>query len=144
MKREELRPTRRGVITGYVERHNVAWEVGMGVLTAVYVVMAFIEDEVEPGLNPQTIVVLAVAAIREDRGSGPRVPVRTTGWSGRSRGARRLSPRADTDPLLGRVRSRLLDGRARQERRHQRLWGRALPLVPYSDDPGLRRREARD
>jgi len=51
------------VITGYVERHNVAWEVGMGVLTAVYVVMAFIEDEVEPGLNPQTIVVLAVAAI---------------------------------------------------------------------------------
>ncbi len=35
----------------------------MGILTAVYVVMAFIEDEVQPGLNAPTIVVLGVAAI---------------------------------------------------------------------------------
>jgi voltage-gated potassium channel len=54
---------RRGAITGYIARHDIQWELGMGLLTAVYVVMAFIEDEVEPGLNAQTIVVLAVAAI---------------------------------------------------------------------------------
>jgi len=54
---------RRGVITAYIERHYVQWELGMGLLTAIYVVMAFIEDEVQPGFNTPTIVVLAVAAI---------------------------------------------------------------------------------
>jgi len=54
---------RRGVITAYIERHYVQWELAMGALTALYVVLAFMEDEVQPGLNTQTIVVLAVATI---------------------------------------------------------------------------------
>src|SRR5437762_3636969 len=54
---------RRGAITAYIARHYLRWELGMGVLTAVYVVMAFIEDEVQPGLNAPTIVVLGVATI---------------------------------------------------------------------------------
>src|SRR5256714_1915693 len=54
---------RRGVVTAYIERHYVQWELGMGALTALYVVLAFMEDEVQPGLNTQTIVVLAVATI---------------------------------------------------------------------------------
>jgi len=53
----------RGAITQFIERHDLVWELGMGVLTAIYVVMAFMEDELEPGLNTPTIVVLAVAAI---------------------------------------------------------------------------------
>ena len=54
---------RRGAITAYIGRHYLRWELGMGVLTAVYVVMAFIEDEVQAGLNAPTIVVLGVATI---------------------------------------------------------------------------------
>ena len=54
---------RRGAITAYIERHYLPWELGMGALTAVYVVMAFIEDEVQPGLNVQSIVVVGVATI---------------------------------------------------------------------------------
>jgi voltage-gated potassium channel len=54
---------KRGDITRFIDRHFTLWELGMGVLTVVYVVMAFIEDEVEPGMNAQTMVVLAVGAI---------------------------------------------------------------------------------
>src|SRR6267378_6580516 len=54
---------KRGDISRFIDKHFTLWELGMGVLTVVYVVMAFMEDEVEPGLNTQTMVVLTVGAI---------------------------------------------------------------------------------
>ena len=40
------RPThlRRGALTKFVRRHETAWDLGMGALTVVYVVLAFSED----------------------------------------------------------------------------------------------------
>ena len=54
---------KRGTITGFIERHQLQWEIAMGVLTIVYVVIAFMEDELVPGINTGTIVVLAVALL---------------------------------------------------------------------------------
>ena len=52
---------KRGTITRFVEEHEVPWEIGMGALTAVYVVIAFMEDELVPGFNTMTGVVLVIA-----------------------------------------------------------------------------------
>ena len=54
---------KRGTITTFIDQHEVPWEVGMGVLTAVYVVLAFMEDELIPGFNGQTVAVVAVASV---------------------------------------------------------------------------------
>lgn len=54
---------KRGSVSGFIAAHEVEWEIGMGVLTAVYVVLAFMEDEIVPGLNAQTIAVLIVALV---------------------------------------------------------------------------------
>jgi voltage-gated potassium channel len=53
----------RGAITHFVARHELPWEIAMGALTAVYVVIAFMEDELAPGFNGQTVVVLVVALL---------------------------------------------------------------------------------
>lgn len=54
---------KRGEIALFIGRHELQWEIGMGLLTAVYVVLAFMEDELIPGFNGQTIAVLAVASL---------------------------------------------------------------------------------
>jgi voltage-gated potassium channel len=54
---------KRGAVTAFIKRHELQWEIGMGVLTIVYVVIAFMEDELVPGFNTGTIVVLAVALV---------------------------------------------------------------------------------
>ena len=54
---------KRGTITRFIERHEVPWEFGMGLLTAIYVVIAFMEDEIVPGFNAPTYIVLGVALL---------------------------------------------------------------------------------
>jgi voltage-gated potassium channel len=54
---------KRGTIAHFIDEHELQWEVAMGVLTALYVVLAFMEDEIVPGLNAQTIAVLIVALV---------------------------------------------------------------------------------
>ncbi|HYT14076.1 MAG TPA: ion transporter [Candidatus Nitrosopolaris sp.] len=54
---------RRGTITAFIDRHELPWEIAMGVLTAAYVVLAFTEDELAPGLNQGTALVVGVAVI---------------------------------------------------------------------------------
>jgi voltage-gated potassium channel len=53
----------RGTITRFVEQHELPWETAMGALTAVYVVIAFMEDEITPGFNTGTALVIGVALI---------------------------------------------------------------------------------
>jgi voltage-gated potassium channel len=54
---------KRGTIAHFIAEHELQWEIAMGVLTALYVVLAFMEDEIVPGLNAQTIAVLIVAGV---------------------------------------------------------------------------------
>ncbi len=54
---------KRGTITRFVEQHYLPWEIAMGGLTAVYVVVAFVEDELVPGFNLSTGVVLSIALV---------------------------------------------------------------------------------
>jgi voltage-gated potassium channel len=54
---------KRGAITAFIDRHELPWEIAMGVLTAAYVVLAFTEDELAPGLNQGTALVVGVAVI---------------------------------------------------------------------------------
>ncbi len=51
---------RRGVLTAFVTRHLVAWDLVMGLLTVVYVAVAFTEDS---AIGPQDIVIGILSAI---------------------------------------------------------------------------------
>jgi voltage-gated potassium channel len=51
---------RRGWLTRFVQRHEFAWDLAMGILTVVYVVLAFTEDST---IGPQDYAVWALAGI---------------------------------------------------------------------------------
>ena len=50
-----------GRVTAFIKRHALAWELGSAVLTVVYVVLAFQQDQGISG--PQSIAVLAIAGV---------------------------------------------------------------------------------
>jgi voltage-gated potassium channel len=51
----------RGALTSFVEHHALAWELTTAILTAVYVVLAFLQDQGSSG--PVTVGVLTLAGI---------------------------------------------------------------------------------
>lgn len=54
-------PPRRGRLTAFVERHAVEWELATAVLTVLYVVLTFMEDQGSAG--PVTAAVFLLAAL---------------------------------------------------------------------------------
>src|SRR5579864_2457877 len=55
---------RRGDLTAFVARHNLAWEIGMGLLAGVYLAVSFLADT-GGGLSPWIISVLAAIFLAE-------------------------------------------------------------------------------
>jgi hypothetical protein len=51
----------RGTVERYVASHRVQWELGMGCLTGVYVILSFVEDTAGLGLDWLTLTLLSLA-----------------------------------------------------------------------------------
>lgn len=56
---------RRGRLTAFVDRHQVAWELAMAVLTVAYVVLTLLDDQAVPGLPETPAVVLSAVFLVE-------------------------------------------------------------------------------
>src|SRR5438093_9878136 len=55
----------RGRLTAFVERHRLAWESSMAILTVLYVALSLLVDEGITGIVNDVIVVLAVLFFAE-------------------------------------------------------------------------------